>query len=69
MVTKRIGEQAYELQLSPHLRVQNVFHVFLLKQYIENPSHVLDHDDTILVLQEEFQLEPDAENQGTIITP
>ena len=59
MVTKRIGEQAYELQLPPHLHVHNVFHVSLLKQYIADPSHVLDHNNTILVLQEEFQMELD----------
>ena len=58
-VTKRIGEQAYELNLPSHLHVHNVFHVSLLKQYIADPSHVLDHDDTILVLQEEFQMEPE----------
>ena len=53
-VTKRIGEQAYELELPPHLHVHNVFHVSLLKQYIPDPSHVLNHDNTILILQEEF---------------
>ena len=58
-VTKRIGKQAYELELPSHLHVHNVFHVSLLKQYIADPSHVLDHDDTILVLQEEFQMEPE----------
>ena len=41
------------------MHVPNVFHVFLLKQYIANPSHVLDRDDTILVSQEEFQMEPE----------
>ena len=58
-VTKRIGEQAYELELPSHLHVHNVFHVSLLKQYIADSSHVLDHDDTILVTQEEFQMEPE----------
>ena len=48
-VTKRIGEHAYKLKLSPHLHVHNVFHVSLLKQYIPNPSHILNHGDTILV--------------------
>ena len=56
-VTKRIGEQAYELDLPSHLHVHNVFHVSLLKQYIADSSHVLDHDDTILFTQEEFQME------------
>ena len=58
-VTKRIGEQAYELELPSHLHVHNIFHVSLLKQYIADPSHVLNHDDTILVSQEEFQMEPE----------
>ena len=53
-VTKTIGEQAYKLELPPHLHVQNVFHVNILKQYILDPSHILDHDDTILVSQEKF---------------
>ena len=30
-VTKRIGEQAYKLELPPRLHVHNVFHVNLLK--------------------------------------
>ena len=38
--------------------MHNIFHVSLLKQYITDPSHVLNHDDTILVSQEEFQMEP-----------
>ena len=58
-VTKRIGEQAYKLKLLSHLLVYNVLHVNLLKQYIPNLSHVLDHDDTILVSQGEFQMEPE----------
>ena len=58
-VTKGIGEQAYKLKLPPHLHVHNVFHVSLLKQYILDPSHILDHDDTIIVSQEEFQMELD----------
>lgn len=53
-----MGDQAYELALLPHLHIQNVFHVSLLKQYIPDPLHVLNNDDTILVTQEEFQMEP-----------
>lgn len=50
-VVKRIGDQAYELVLLPHLHVHNVFHVSLLKQYIRDPQHVLLDDDFVLVLQ------------------
>ena len=58
-VLKRIREQSYELALPPHLHVHNVFHVSLLKPYVANLDHVLSHDDTVLVNQEEFQMEPE----------
>ena len=32
-ITKRVGEQAYDLELIPYLHVHNVFDVSLLKQY------------------------------------
>ena len=57
-VVKRIGEQAYKLELSPHIRVHSVFHVSLLKQYIADPSHVLNDEDTIFLSQDEFQMQP-----------
>ncbi len=58
-ILRRIGEQSYELALPPHLHVHNVFHVSLLKNYVANLDHVLNLDDTILVNQEEFQMEPE----------
>lgn len=57
-ITKRMGEKSYQLALPPHLHVHNVFHVSLLKQYVPNPEHVLNIDDTILVNREEFPLTP-----------
>lgn len=58
-IMKRVGEQAYQLALPPHLHIHNVFHVSLLKRYIANPEHILT-DDTILVNQEEFPLMPES---------
>ena len=63
-VIRRVGEQSYKLALPPHVHVHNVFHVSLLKQYVSNPEHVLDHDDTILVNQEEFQMKPEQILEG-----
>ena len=56
-ILQRIGEQLHKLALPPHLHVHNVFHVSFLKQYIPNPDHILSLDDSILVTQEEFQME------------
>ena len=43
-ILKRIGKVAYELALSSTLaRVQNVFHISMLRKYITNPSHVLNY--------------------------
>lgn len=58
-ILRKIGEQAYELALPPHIRIHNVFHVSLLKKYVSDPLHVLNHDDAILINQEEFQMEPE----------
>ena len=42
MVTERVGAVAYRLELPPELaRVHNVFHVFMLRHYVADPSHVI----------------------------
>ena len=42
-ILKRIGPIAYRLELPRDLeRIHNVFHVFMLRKYILNPSHVLE---------------------------
>ncbi|MCO5606101.1 hypothetical protein L7F22_060288 [Adiantum nelumboides] len=58
-ILRRAGEQAYKLALPPHMRIHNVFHVSLLKKYVSDPLHILNHDDDILINQEEFQMEPE----------
>ncbi|MCO5580906.1 hypothetical protein L7F22_034779 [Adiantum nelumboides] len=58
-ILRRAGEQAYKLTLPPHMRIHNVFHVSLLKKYVFDRLHILNHDDAILINQEEFQMEPE----------
>ncbi|KAB2629332.1 S ribonuclease [Pyrus ussuriensis x Pyrus communis] len=42
MVTERVGEVAYRLELPPELaRVHNVFHMSMLRHYVADPSHVI----------------------------
>ncbi|MCO5602539.1 hypothetical protein L7F22_056672 [Adiantum nelumboides] len=58
-ILRRPGKQAYKLALLPHMRIHNVFHVSLLKKYVADPLHILNHDDAILINQEEVQMEPE----------
>ncbi|CAN6695210.1 unnamed protein product [Malus baccata var. baccata] len=42
VITERVGEVAYQLELPPELsKVHNVFHVSMLRHYISYPSHVI----------------------------
>ncbi|XP_073024282.1 uncharacterized protein [Primulina eburnea] len=44
-ILDRIGERAYRLALPPDLdKVNNVFHVSMLRKYVSNPIHVLRHE-------------------------
>ena len=41
-IVERIGEVAYRLRLPPKLaRMHEVFHISMLRKYMEDPSHVL----------------------------
>ena len=57
-ITKRINDQAYQLLLSPYLKVHNVFHVSLLKDYVPSrPIHVLDNEKVLISTQGLLELE------------
>ena len=44
-ILSKVGDVAYRIALPPELfRVHNVFHVSMLKKYVPNPSHVLQHE-------------------------
>ncbi|XP_038990397.1 uncharacterized protein LOC120113327 [Phoenix dactylifera] len=44
-ILSRVGEVAYKLALLPELSsVHNVFHVSLLRRYIPDPSHIVQHE-------------------------
>ena len=45
-ITRRIGSTAYTIALPPHLaNLHNVFHVSQLRNYVVDPTHVLEDDD------------------------
>ncbi|XP_070672116.1 uncharacterized protein [Malus domestica] len=42
MITERVGEVVYRLELPPELsKVHDVFHVSMLRHYVSDPSHVI----------------------------
>ncbi|TYK22329.1 pol protein [Cucumis melo var. makuwa] len=44
-ILERIGPVAYRLALPPSLwTVHDVFHVFMLRKYVPDPSHVVDYE-------------------------
>ena len=41
-ILAQIGPVAYQLALPANLRIHNEFHVSLLKNYIHDPTHMID---------------------------
>ncbi|KAK6139125.1 hypothetical protein DH2020_027133 [Rehmannia glutinosa] len=45
-ILERIGDVAYRLALPPELAaVHNVFHISMLRKYISDPSHIINHEE------------------------
>ena len=43
-INSRVGRTAYQLALPPELAgIHDVFHVSMLRKYVHDPSHVIDH--------------------------
>ena len=55
-ILERVGKAAYQLALPPKLAfVHNVFHVFMLKKYVPDKSHVLEQEP--IEIQEDLSFE------------
>lgn len=57
-VLERIGPMAYKLTFPPSNRVHDVFHVSLLKSYVQDVNHVIDWFVLQVEPEGEFQQEP-----------
>ena len=59
-ILSRIGQVAYQLTLPPNLRVHNVFHIFVLKKYVHDATHVVNWNDVQVEPEGDFLVEPDC---------
>jgi len=58
-ILERIGLVAYRIELPPHLgKIHDVFHIFVLRHYIFDPTHVLKLDDLQLSEDGAVRVEP-----------
>ncbi len=58
-VTERVGPVTYHLALAPHLhKVHNVFHVFVLRNYIADQSHNLQWKELQVLDEGIISVEP-----------
>ena len=56
----RIGQVAYQLALPPNLKVHNVFHIFVLKKYFHDATHVVDWNVVQVEPEGVILVEPDC---------
>ncbi|CAL5428738.1 unnamed protein product [Camellia sinensis] len=48
-ILERVGSVAYRVALPPSMsQVHNVFHISMLRSYLPDPSHIIDHHQVVL---------------------
>eukprot|EP00253_Pinus_taeda_P011684 PITA_11684 len=57
-ILARVGPVAYQIALPSHIRIHNVFHVSVLKQYFYDPKHVIQWQNVRVELEGEVLVEP-----------
>ena len=59
-ILSRIGLVAYQLALPPNLKVHNFFHIYVLKKYVHDATHVIKWNDAQVEPEGDFLVEPDC---------
>ena len=54
-----MGQVAYQLDL-PNLKVHNFFHIFVLKKYVHDDTHVINWNDVQVEHEGDLLVEPDC---------
>ena len=44
-ILSTVGPMAYKLALPPNLKFHNVFHIYVLKRYVHDVTHVINWND------------------------
>ena len=55
---------AYQLAFSPNIRIHNVFHIYILKKYVHDATHVIDWNVIQVEPEGYFQVEPNYISDG-----
>ena len=50
-ILSRVGSVAYQLAFPPNIKIHNVFHIYILKKYVHDSTHVIDSN----VIHVEFE--------------
>ena len=56
-ILSRIVPVAYQLDLPPYIRIHDVFHIYLLKKYVVDQSHIINWDNVQVEQKGYFHME------------
>ena len=59
-ILSRIGQVAYQLVLPMNLKAHSVFHIFVLKRYVHDATHLINWNDVQVEPEGYFLVEPDC---------
>ena len=54
-----MGQVSYQLDLSPNLKVRNVFHISILKKYVHDATRDINWNDVQVDPEGDFLVKPD----------